>query len=382
MEPLQNVVLRGHPIDWALIILFGFLFLFHLAYILIVTRRAAYHKNPPADNILPVSLLLVVKNEEENLSKNLKPFLIENKGDYEVVAVDNFSQDESLSVLNALQGEHPRLKITSLKQYTPHSEKMAHNIALKAAKHQWVILIPPSADLPKTQWLTEVSSRLNSSNVTVVNYSNLAPQKGFFNLLYRVEYFFQQIKSFGFITNRAPFVVSQENVAFQKMQYFEVGGYRGKISEPFANLELVINSFIRKRPVSLILSPDTSIQRKEDVRWKDYLELIKKEIYIRKHLPRGIRFLLVLYEWANLLFAPVAAVLVIRIPDVWPFVTGAIIGLIVCNLVIIKKLLSRLQEFKLFLPSFLIALFLPFFKIAFRIYYLGYGKKKEWKIGI
>ncbi len=348
---------------------------------MVVTRRAAWHKNSPAGNPTPVSLLLVVKNEEENLCKNLKPLLNQNKGNYEVVTVDNFSQDGTLPVLTSLKNEHARLKITSLKQYTPHSEKIAQNIALKAAHHEWVILIPPSADLIKTKWLDEVSFRLNSGNTTVVNYSNLVPQKAFFNLLYRVEYFFQQIKSFGFIAGGAPFVMSQENVAFQKQQYFNVGGYRGKISEPFANLELVINSFIRKGPVSLILSPDTAIHRKEDVRWKDYLELIKKEVYIRKHLPGKIAFLLVLHEWVTLLFAPVAVLLIVRIPALWPIVTGTVIVLIFCNLLIIKKLLSRLQEFKLFLPSFLIALLLPFFKIAFRIVYFNYGRKKEWKIG-
>ncbi len=381
MEPIQNAFLRGHPIDWAFIILFGLLFFSHLAFILIVIRRAAFHKNLPAGNSTPVSLLLIVNNEEVNLCRNLKPFLNENKGDYEVVAVDNFSQDETLPVLNGLKGEHARLKITSLKQYTPHSEKMAHNIALKAARHDWVMLVPPSANLVKTSWLNEVSSRLNSGNQTVVNYSNLVPQKTFYNLLYRVEYFFQQLKSFGFIASGMPFVVSQDNIAFQKQQYFNEGGYRGKISEPFAHLELVINSFIKKEPVSLVLSTDTSIHRAEDVKWKDYLELIKKEVYIRKHLSRGMRLLLVFYEWVNLLLAPVAVFLIIRMPVIWAIVAGMITLLILCNLLIIEKMLSRLQEFKLFLPSFLIALLLPFFKIAFRLVYFSYGRRKEWKIG-
>jgi len=381
VEPIQNAILRGHPIDWALFILFIVLFVLHVAYMLFITLRAALHKNLPAGSLSPLSLLLVVKNEEENLGRNLKPFLEKRKGDYEVVAVDNFSQDESLQVLGNIKTDHPHLIVSSLKQNTPYSEKMAQNIALKAARHDWVTLIPPSANMATTPWLNEVSSRLNSGSHTVVNYSNITPQRSFYNLLFRVEYFFQQVKSFGFIANRLPFVLSEENVAFQKQLYFNEGGFRGKISEPFANLELVINSFIRKGPVSLVLSADTAINRNEDVKFKDYLELVKKEGHIRKHLPAGIRFLLLFYEWVTLLFIPLTALLIVRVPAVWPLVTGMVICLIVCNLLIIKKLLSRLQEYKLFLPSFVIAILLPFIKLAFRLRYYSYGRKKEWKIG-
>jgi glycosyltransferase involved in cell wall biosynthesis len=381
VEPIQNAILRGHPIDWFLFILFVVLFVLHVAYMLLITLRSALHKNMPAGKLTPLSLLLIVKNEEENLRRNLKPLLEKHEGDYEVVAVDNFSQDESPEVLDSLKTNHLHLTVSSLKQNTPYSEKMAQNIALKAARHDWVTLIPPSADMTTTPWLKEVSSRLNSGSHTVVNYSNIIPQRSFHNLLFRVESFFQQVKSFGFIANRLPFVLSQENVAFQKQLYFNEGGFRGKISEPFANLELVINSFIRKGPVLLNLSTDTALHREEDVKLKDYLELVKKEVYVRKNLPLGIRILLVLYEWVTLLFIPVTALLIVRVPAVWPLITGMVICLILCNLLIIKKILSRLQEYKLFLPSFVIAILLPFVKLAFRLYYFSYGRKKEWKIG-
>jgi hypothetical protein len=170
-------------------------------------------------------------------------------------------------------------------------------------------------------------------------------------------------------------------VAFKKQHYFDEGGYRGKINEPFANLELVINSFIRKESVSLVLTKESAIRLKEEITWKGYVELLKKEMNVRKHLPFLIRFILVLFEWVYLLIVPVAIVVTIRIPEVWPVITSMIICLILCYLFIIKSLLFRLQEFKLFLPSFLIALMLPFFKMMYRIRYFGYGRKKEWKIG-
>ncbi len=381
MEIIQNAILRWHPVDWALLLLFLLLFVLYVGYLLVFILRVTLQKSSPAGKIHPMSLLITFRNEEANLKDNL-PSLFENGNNaYEVVAVDNCSQDNSLDVLTSLKNEHPNLRISSLRQFTFHSDKMAHNIALKAACHDWVTVIPPSINVTGKEWLREISSRLDTDNQVSVGYSNIAPKSSFFNLLFRCELFFQQLKSFGFIVNRLPFVISQENVVFNKQQYFNVGGFRGKINEPFAKLELVINSFIRKAPVSLILTKETAVYRKEDITWKDYVELLKKEEIVRKHLPPGIRFLLILYEWIFLLFAPIAVVLLVRIPEIWPVVTSMVICLIFCYLLIIKKLLLRLQEFKLFLPSFLIALILPYIKLMFRIRYIRYGRRKEWKIG-
>lgn len=381
MESVQNAIFRGHPADWAVLLLFLLLFISYTIYLLVFILRVTLYKNPEVGNENSLSLLITFRNEEMKLKDNLTSLLSNGHNGYEVVAVDNCSQDDSLFVLNTFKNEHPNLRVSSLKQYTFHSGKMAQNIALKAASYDWVTVIPPSVNLAGKEWLHEFSSRLNLDNQILVGYSNVVPGSSFFNLLFRCELFFQQLKSFGFILNGFPFVLSQENVAFNKQQYFNEGGYRGKINEPFGNLELVINSFIHKAPVSLVLTREATIHRKEDITWKDYVELLKKEVNIRKFLPSGIRTLLMFYEWVFLLFNPFAVLAIARIPVVWPIVTSMVMCLVFCYLLIIKKLLFRLQEFKLFLPSFLMALMLPYLKMVFRILYFRYGRKKEWKIG-
>ncbi len=381
MESIQNAILRGQPVDWALMIFFLLLFVFYTIYLLFFILRVTVYKIPPAGKENSLSLLITFRNEEMKLRDNLSSILANGHNGYEVVAVDNCSQDDSLVVLNAFKNEHPNLRISSLKQHTFHSGKMAQNIALKAASNDWVTVIPSSVNLGGKEWLREITSRLHMGNQILIGYSNVVPGGSFFNLLFRCEFFFQQLKSFGFIVNGFPFVLSQENVAFKKQLYFDEGGYRGKINEPFANLELVINSFIQKAPVSLVLTREATIHRKEDITCKDYVELLKKEVNVRKFLSPGIRTLLIFYEWIFLLFVPFAVAVLVRIPLVWPIVTAMVICLVFCYLLIIKKLLFRLQEFKLFLPSFLMALMLPYFKLVFRIRYFRYGRKKEWKIG-
>lgn len=381
MESLQNAILQGQPADWFVMLIFLFIYLVLVACLLFFHLRTALHKDPPAGDPVPLSLILTFRNEEDNLRKYLEPLLAENRLGYEVVAVDNYSQDESASVLMALQSRFQALKVSSLKQDVNYSAKMAQNIALKAARHDWVNVITPTVNVSETNWLDQAALRLNNGSQVVVNYSNVKPERSFFNLLYRTELFFQQIKSYGFIKIGLPYVASQENMAFRKNLYFGEGGYRGKLSKPFANLELVINATLRKSKVTPVITSKTAFRREEQIRAKDFVELIRKDSVIRKHLPILTRFLLSLFGWANLLLLPVAGVVVVTVPETLPYIAGMLILLVFCNLLIIKKIRSRLQEYKLFLPSFLIALVLPYIKLIYRIRYHNYGERKEWKIG-
>jgi len=66
-----------------------------------------------------------------------------------------------------------------------------------------------------------------------------------------------------------------ENVAFQKKKYFEIGGHGLKINEQYANLELLINHFIRKKDTTILFQSETAIKKTEDLVWNDYLEILK-----------------------------------------------------------------------------------------------------------
>ncbi|MBK6282093.1 MAG: glycosyltransferase [Draconibacterium sp.] len=192
-------------------------------------------------------LIYTVRNEETRLKKNLAPVLSINGADFEVIVVDDFSQDNSFQVLGMLKGRSDRLKVSTLHQETRFSTKMAQNLALKAAKYDWVLAVPISYENAAPEWISGISNALNENATVVLSYCSAQNSGSFINRMYRVESFLSFSKSVGYILNNVPFVYSEENVAFQKKNYFEIGGHAHKISEPYANLELLINFFIRKK---------------------------------------------------------------------------------------------------------------------------------------
>jgi glycosyltransferase involved in cell wall biosynthesis len=355
------------PIDWVVLSVFVFLFVAQVVFLLFFAGRVARSVVPDAKEELALSVMMPLRNEEENLRKNLPGLLPVDGVDYEIVAVDDFSCDSSLAVLGAINRQQSGLRYSSLSQETRYSEKMARNIAIKSARNDWVMLISPSVCRTGSHWPGGIMSRMNSGTGIVVCYSNFEPERTFFNQLVRLEFFFQQLNSFGFIINGLPYIVAEENIAFQKQHYFEEGGFRGKMAESYNHFELVINAFMQHTPSRVFLSGSTSVFKAEPAGMKFFLNLLKKEARLIRHLPFLQRFLLTFLEWIRILFIPAAVFLLVSIP-VLSMVTVALVVLLgIGYSLIIKMILNRLDEGKLFLPSLLFALIMPYFKLIFRI---------------
>ncbi len=378
-ESFQSALTYLQPFHWVLLVFFMLLYLLQAGYLFFFTRKVAFMEKISRGKPSPLTILLSLRNEEENLRKNLPQVLAAENGELEVVAIDDFSYDNSLTVLGVLKRQHRNLRVSSLNQEIRFSEKMGRNIALKAAQHDWVMVLSPCGSYIVPTWLAEISHRLDSRCEVVVNYSGVEPKDTLLNLLFRVEYFFQQLKSFGFILNGLPFIVSEDNVAFKKQKYFEAGGYREKVAEPYANLELVINSFMKKATTRLHLSGETVFQKGGNISKNRFFELLKKEVNLRKYLGGWKRFCLVMNDWTNLLFLPVTALVLVYLPWLWPLIGGLLLVFSWSYSFIIKRILNRLDERKLFLSSLLVALLLPYFKLFFRAGYYYHDRRKRWK---
>ncbi len=330
-------------------------------------------------SVLPFSIFMAIRNEEENLKNNLPKILTSDYPKFNVVVVDDFSQDQSYTILGLLQEKYPSLKISCLNQETRHSSKMATNIALKAATNEWVILCPVSASDIQYNWLISVNESIVGNTSVVINYSNIEREKGFFNLLYRIELFQQQLKSYLFIKLGAGFIVNEENIAFKKQKYFDLGGFVGVLNEEYANLELVLNRFVNKKNTTLNINPQSSIQKKRHITFNKYKELVKKLYRIEHNLPLWKRTLLFIYEAINLIYLPILVLCLLFVPKtLW--LVAALAGFkLILYILVIFIVLNRLNQQKILLSSLLYELLAPYYKVVLKWVFYRSSQKRKWR---
>ena len=366
----------------ALLVFFVLLFLIRVILDFLFYGRIAFYKNrknATSGQFHPISVILTVRNEEANIKENLPDLLSYLSGRGEVVVVDDFSQDQTFTVLGLMREQYSNLKISSLNQEIRYSVKVSQNIGLKAASYEWVILISPQTGKFPENWLAGFQNYFSERSDVVLGYYNVKPAKGFFNHLYRIECFFQQIRSFSFLLNRMGFVVGEENIAFRKSKYFDQGGYGKKIKETYANLELIINDFIKKKNCLINLEPDSAIRLPVVKTKSDYREIIYKFRRIKSYLPFYKRAALAGSNFLKFLWLATSAGVFIYFADLRIYIAAVFVIKVILRAVIIKRCLNRTGEKKIFISSLIYDGLMPY--LSFLVNGNTYrGKRpRKWK---
>jgi glycosyltransferase involved in cell wall biosynthesis len=348
------------PEDIVLLSALAALFLVQLFYLLRYYLRLARHRERPENpEQYPVTVILSVRNEEDRIRDIVEQLGSLSYPDYQILIINEFSDDNTLNILGVLAETHPRLKVTSLSQETRFSEKQAINIGLKGASSPWTVFVTSFAGKLNSEWLSGLNSLIDGQTDAVIAYTNLEPAKGWRNLLCRLERFNQFLMSGTRIVAGKPFVYEQTNILFRKSLYFDKQGFRHKLDREFANLELVFNENFRKERTKLTTNPALVVRENIKDNRGDYARLQKKGVQIRGNLPFAQRAGLLSDDLSRILLPALAVYIVIQNPSWWIMVAVLPLTCLFLQALTVKMLLNRLNERKIFLSSLVFMLIKP-----------------------
>jgi len=325
----------------------------------------------------PVSVLLNVRNEQDRIRKILLQLLEQHYVDYEVIVVDDFSEDATSTILGVLAEKYPRLRLSSLSQETRFSEKLAINLALKAAHADWVIFVTPETEEVSPLFLKKINNETTDEPSLTLNYINYLPQKGFYNKLCRVERFYSFMTSSAYSLSGIPVFFQQSNVLFRKQIYFDSAGFKGRMNAHFANLELLFNQ-VRKNKVFVSVDQETCLHEKADLTRSDFSELVRKRILLKKKLRWWKRVLLGMESSsAFFMFCGLAGLLITSIRNWFIYIIPLFLILAV-HVFIVKTLLNHLNEKKIFLSSLMYLFVKPVVNFYHRSLIYIHAQRSKW----
>ncbi|MBI5966094.1 MAG: glycosyltransferase family 2 protein [Chloroflexi bacterium] len=97
----------------------------------------------------PVSILVLAWNSAAHLLRCLEALSLQTYKDFDIVIVDNGSEDDAL---NALQEKHPALHLHVHRLDSNLGFSIANNIGARLARGQWIALLNADA-FPEPDWL-------------------------------------------------------------------------------------------------------------------------------------------------------------------------------------------------------------------------------------
>jgi biofilm PGA synthesis N-glycosyltransferase PgaC len=346
--------------DIVLLAIFSVVFIIQIYYLLGVYLKLVLHKkeiSTPAPN--QVTIILALRNEEPRIREMMTKLTELPFDDYQVMVIDEFSEDNTLRILNILAETNLRIKITSLSQETRFLDKQAINIGLKGAQSTWIVQVTPNFGAISQEWLSKLNGLLDNDTDAVIAYTNVERTKGYRNLLCRLEGFNQFMISGSWILAGKPFVFQENNILFKKSLYFDIQGFKNKLNRNFANLELIFNENFRKGRVKISTDPELIVRDLVEDDRGDHLKLIKKGVQIRQSLDWSKKISLFLDDLTKVALTGLTVVLIILHPDYWITFSSLLLIYFIVLSIIVKKLLNRLKERKIFVSSFVYILIKP-----------------------
>jgi len=222
------MILRDHPFLLTFFIVFGLSFLIQVFYYLYYFLAPARFRPPdiPQKNA-PVSVIICARNEEENLRNFLPAVLEQDYPDFEVVVVNDCSEDDSYNILGEYLKKFPNLKVSNIirdPKFT-HNKKFAQFIGIKAAKNELLLFTDADCKPESEKWIAGMASGFGDGIDFVLGYGGFFGKKGFLSKYIRYDSMMIAMQYFGMAIRGIPYMGVGRNLAYRRSLFFDRKGF-------------------------------------------------------------------------------------------------------------------------------------------------------------
>lgn len=364
-----------------LIITLIVLLVIQMVYYWFIFGRLAFYnasKRTFSDNKPPVSVIICAKNEYHNLVRFLPSVLEQNYPEYEVIVVNDASDDDTFYLLREFCDKYPHLKVVTIQENLNffQGKKFPLSLGIKSAMYEKLLLCDADCSPASPEWISSMQSAFTSNVEIVLGYGAYFPQPGILNKLIRFDTLQVAMQYMGFALSGMPYMGVGRNLAYHRSLFYNSGGFVKHYKLISGDDDLFINQVATKGNTRV--QPDPSAFTYSKPKQTTGAWLRQK----RRHLTTGglYRFphklALGIYSFTQLAFFTVLIILAVF--KVEPILLASIFVIrLGTQLFIVKKAMNRMKE-----QNFL--LLVPFFEMILMIVNLWLGfrgmfsKKTQW----
>ncbi|MEO6760346.1 MAG: glycosyltransferase, partial [Saprospiraceae bacterium] len=300
---------------------------------------------------------------------------------WELLIVDDASNDETPALLQFFQEKNPRLRVVRLAEKKTLGKKAALAQGVAAARYEHLLLTDADCAPVGPHWLAVMAGSLAATGATEIalGYAPLLERPGLLNKWARFETAYTALQYFAFAKIGMPYMGVGRNLAWKRPLFRQAGGFVRHADLPSGDDDLLVNAVARRGQVALCLNPAAFVYSEAKTTWAAWLRQKQRQ------LGSGLR-----YKWFHqVVLGAVAAsqtlhyffALLLLLADFRP---GWVLGIWLLRLLFVlpvwRRVLRGFQEQNLLA-------WVPLLDILLAIYYAGFvpfaflgGQKKvRWK---
>lgn len=320
----------------------------------IFSRLAFYkpEKKEKSGELPPVSVIIAARNEYLNLSNFLPYVLEQDYPDYEIIVVNNGSDDGSEELLNEFEKKHERLKVLNLKKNVNFfkGKKFPLSMGIRFASNEHLLLTDADCQPAGKSWIRTMSSQYRPEIQVVLGYGKYESGKGILNLLQRYDTLYTAMQYFSFALAGMPYMGVGRNLSYKKELFNKEKGFSSHYRIKSGDDDLFINNVAGKSNTAICTEGSghtISRQTSSFVRW---IRQKRRHMTTGKYYKPKHKILLGVLSLSRFLFIGALIALLIRLFNT-AYVLTATVLMLASFLFVVKKVINKLKEKGLFFIS-------------------------------
>lgn len=376
----MNYILNLNIIEQVVLGVFLITLLIQLFYYLYYYLRIARYKpvSGEAKKMSPVSIVICAKNEAAQLEKFLPRVLEQDYPDFEVIVVNDGSDDGSEDILKLLSNRYSKLYVTAIPQSrtSGYKKKLAVSIGLKAAKNDWVLLTDADCEPVSNQWLKSMQSHFEEKADFVIGYGGFYPAKGFLNKIIRYDTLTIAMQYISYALAKNPYMGVGRNLAYRKSVFFNNRGFASHLHLASGDDDLFINENATKSNLKVSLQPESFTRSIAKKRFKSWFYQKKRHLSTAKYYKRKHKFSLG-NEVFSRMFLYASFITAMFFPPIMFIVLGGFLLRLLVQYIILFQTAKKLCEKNIFYLGIIFDLFIPIINFMVHFSNLKLRKRKK-----
>jgi cellulose synthase/poly-beta-1,6-N-acetylglucosamine synthase-like glycosyltransferase len=328
----------------------------------IFSRLGFYRQNKPDRKNMPVSIIIAAKNEYENLFRNLPLILEQDYPDFEVVVVDDASDDETGEYLKELSRMHPNLNAVTISSNLNffRGKKFPLALGIKSAKNELLLLTDADCRPESKNWISEMQAQFDEQTQFVLGYGAYEGQKGALNKFIRWDTLTIAMQYFSFALAGIPYMGVGRNLAYRRSFFHEHKGFSSHYHISGGDDDLYVNKHANDKNTAICITPGSHTVSFPPQTFQEWIRQKRRHFTTGYYYKPRHKLLLGVWSFTQILFFSLSICFLITMYNIIP-VCALLCLRLISQLIVIKKSMTRLQEKDLLLFS-------PIFELFFIIF--------------
>ena len=274
-------------LSFFILVIFALAWIIQMAYHWILFRRLAFHKKHDKPcSYEPVSVIVCARDAYEYLLDIIPVLLKQDYPEYEVVIVNDCSQDQTEEYLKDLARNNPKINLVNLTQNLNffHGKKFPLSMGIKSARYDLLLLTDADCVPSTDQWIKEMVKAYDKNTEIVVAYGPYFERKGLLNKLIRFDTLYIAMQYLSLALAKKPYMGVGRNLSYRKSTFMNNKGFTSHYNIPSGDDDLFISQVANKRNTNVYIDSVNRVESEPKRTWSTWIR------QKRRHYSTGVKY--------------------------------------------------------------------------------------------